>query len=286
LKTGVSIAGESSFKVAGQIGIGTWDTAAEFKDVRVERNGQVLYASDFAQGTEGWQADGRGRRGGGGRWSVQDGAYRQNQRGRGTAYTGPEDWSDYTLTLKARKLSGGEGFLIVFGRRGTDMFWWNLGGWGNTQHAIEHSVQGGQTPVGAPAPGRIETERWYDIKIELSGNRIRCYLDGKLTNEGSAEAARSFFASAGREDATGDLVIKAINLAAEPAVGTLKLEGVTPLASPATVTMLKSDALTDNNSLDEPTRVAPAVSQLEGAGKQFTHEFAPYSLTILRLKTQ
>ena len=75
--------------------------------MRVEKSGQVLYASDFTQGTNGWQSGGSGRRGGGGQWTVQDGAYRQGQRGRGTAYNGASDWSDDKLTLKARTVSGG-----------------------------------------------------------------------------------------------------------------------------------------------------------------------------------
>jgi hypothetical protein len=34
--------------IAGRIGIGTWDATAEFKDIRVERNGEELFAADFA----------------------------------------------------------------------------------------------------------------------------------------------------------------------------------------------------------------------------------------------
>ncbi len=128
--------------IAGQVGLGTWDATAEFKDVRVEKSGQLLYSSDFGTAAEGWKAE-RGR------WAVADGVYRQQRRGQGFTYIGDETWTDCTLTLKARKLSGGEGFLIVFGRKGTDRYWWNLGGWGNTQHALEFN----QNPVGRPAAG-------------------------------------------------------------------------------------------------------------------------------------
>ena len=70
--------------IAGQIGVGTWAASAEFKDIRVEKDGQVLYESDFAKTTEGWQPEG-GRRRGGNRisWSVEDGAYRQTRDGQG-----------------------------------------------------------------------------------------------------------------------------------------------------------------------------------------------------------
>ncbi len=67
----------------------------------------MLYASDFAKTTEGWQPEG-GRRRGGNRdsWSVEDGAYRQSRDGQALSYFGDENWSDYTLTLKARKFTG------------------------------------------------------------------------------------------------------------------------------------------------------------------------------------
>ena len=35
--------------IAGQIGVGTWAATAEFKDIRVEKDGEVLYESDFAK---------------------------------------------------------------------------------------------------------------------------------------------------------------------------------------------------------------------------------------------
>ena len=284
LDTEVSFSDGQNFKVAGQIGLGTWDASAEFKDVRVEKNGQVLYAPDFAQGATGWMKE--PREGGIGSWTVNDGAFRQSKVGRGAAFFGDKDWSDYTLTLKARKFSGSEGFLITVGRKGDDFYWWNLGGWGNTQHAIEHSSRGSQTPVGEGKPGTIENNRWYDIKVEVSGDSIRCFLDGKLINEGKAKPSPKLFAEGGRDDATGDIVLKAINVSDQPIVGDLKLNGVARIAPEAAVTELKSASRFDNNSLDQPMKVTPTQSRIDAVGSQFTHEFPPYSLSVIRLKTR
>ena len=125
----------------------------------------MLYASDFSENADGWKPE-AGRRGGRNAWVVEDGAYRQDRTGFGMSYFGEEDWSDYTLTLKARKLEGNEGFLIVFGRKGGDRFWWNLGGWNNGQHGIEFN----QTPVGRPVragsnrtAGMISRSSWRAI---------------------------------------------------------------------------------------------------------------------------
>jgi alpha-L-arabinofuranosidase len=275
VQTDVSFPEAKPLVVAGQIGVGTWADTAEFKDIRVEKAGQLLYASDFAQGTAGWQTDN-------GRWSVENGAYRQNRRGQGFSYFGDESWSDYTLTLKARKLSGAEGFMIVFGRKSSERYWWNLGGWGNTQHGLEVN----QSPIGRPVRGQIETNRWYDVKVELAGRRIRCYLDGQLVHDAEAPDQQKLFAVAGPETATGDVIIKAINSGAESIPATLNLRGIDRISPQAQVTVLTAAALTDNNSLEEPAKVVPVERNLRATGPNFQHTFPPYSLTILRLKTR
>ena len=118
--------------INGAVGVGTWNNSGEFKDIRVEKDGRVLYASDFTKDTAGWRAEG-------GTWSVVDGAYRQSSSREGSlSYIGDETWSNYTITLKARKVGArGEGFLIAFGKKGGDKYWWNVGGFGNTQHDVE-----------------------------------------------------------------------------------------------------------------------------------------------------
>ena len=87
----------------GRIGLGTNQTAAEFKDVRVTRDDRTLLSSDFANGMPGWSGE-RGN------WTVKDGAYQQaDPKATGMVLAGDASWSDYTLTLKARKLGGSAG---------------------------------------------------------------------------------------------------------------------------------------------------------------------------------
>ena len=259
--------------VSGQIGVGTWADTAEFKEVQVEKDGKVLYRSDFSDNAAGWEP-------GAGRWSVTNGAYRQGRTGQGFSYFGDESWGDYTLSLKARNTGGAEGFLIVFGRKNGERYWWNLGGWGNTQHAIEFN----QTPVGSPVPASIERNRWYDVKIELSGPRIRCFLDGKLIHDAIVPRAQKFFAVAGPDASNGDLIIKVINLGSDAVSAQLKLDGVRFVSNSAQMTVLTSANPADNNSLERPTKIQPRESSLTIRDGQFTHEFPAYSLTVLRLK--
>lgn len=275
LRTDISFPDAKPLEIAGQIGLGTWADKAEFKEVRVEQAGKVLYASDFSRDANGWQNAG-------GRWSVQDGAFRQNRQGQGFAFFGDEKWKNYTLTLKARNIGGAEGFLIVFGRKGGDRIWWNLGGWGNTQHAVEHN----QTIVGRAVPGTIERNRWYDIKVELSGARIRCYLDGNLVHDATLPREQTVFSVAGREDASGDVIIKAINLGNELVPAEWNISGANSLTGEGRLTVLTSASLSDNNSLEDPRKVQPIGKPLVVHGNEFTADLAPRSLTILRLHSK
>jgi hypothetical protein len=274
LRTSVEFAAAKPPAIAGAFGVGTWNTSAEFKDIRVEKQGQVLFASDFAKDDSGWKKEG-------GNWSVEAGAYRQKDTEVGLSCFGDASWQDYTLTLKARKLGGEEGFLIAFGRTDGEKSWWNVGGWGNREHAIEYKG----AALGRHVPGKIELNRWYDVKVELNDRRIRCYLDGQLIHDETAPTMNRFFALAGRDDASGDIVIKAINTSSEPVASTLNIAGVERLEAQGELTVLKSERLSDNNSMDNPSKIVPSVGKVRIDGKQFPHEFPAYSLSILRLKS-
>ena len=71
--------------------------------------------------------------------------------------------------------------------------------------------------IGPAVDGRIETGRWYDIKVENIGNRIRCYLDGKLVHDARRGELDSMYAVASRAKHNGDVILKVVNAAADAA---------------------------------------------------------------------
>ena len=201
-------------------------------------------------------------------------ATRENIR----AVAGDKGWTDYTFSLKARKLGGAEGFLILFRVQDENQkSWWNIGGWGNTRHAIEI---GGE--VGQSVPGRIETGRWYDIKIELAGSNIKCYLDGKLVHDVKTPAIRSLHASATRVKSTGELILKIVNTSEEELSTKISVKGLSRLASPARAIVLTSSKPTDENSLAQPSRIAPVACSLDVSGSTIRHAFPGNSVTVIR----
>jgi len=263
---------------AGEIGVGTWNTAAEFKDIRVTApNGKVLFTSDFSQNADGWKLLGDGAH-----WRVADGALRQTaERPFIRALAGDKSWTDYTLELKARKLSGREGFLILFHiMDDEDRVWWNLGGWDNTQDALEF----GSGPVDGK-PGFIETNHWYDIKITVQGNNVRCWLDGQLIHDVQKPPLniRQIYASATRDDRNGEVILKVVNADAQPVEAEIALDGVEKIYSPATAIVLTSASPRDENSIDDPLHVAPKTETFDVTGPDFHRIFPGNSFTVLRV---
>ena len=265
----------------GRIGVGTWNTTAEFKDVQVTApDGKVLYASDFSKGSEGWSLLGDGAK-----WEVADGVLRQTAEHEFLrALVGDRGWTDYTVTLKARKLSGSEGFLILF-RIGADddRVWWNIGGWNNTQDGIESDG------TLDSKPGHIETDRWYDLKLTVSGKHLKCWLDGELVHDLDYDAGgtmNTLYATAATDQASGDVIVKVVNASADAVETAVELSGAANLSGNGTATVLTSASPTDENSLAEPTKVSPKTEAVNLSGITLTRTFPGNSFTVLRLSTK
>ncbi|HUT01208.1 MAG TPA: family 16 glycoside hydrolase, partial [Phycisphaerae bacterium] len=117
-----------------------------------------------------------------GKWSLRGEVYAQTDgRADCRSFAPLADWTDYTYEVRARKTGGAEGFLILFRVKDREHFyWWNIGGWSNSRHALETRPR----REGFPSrPGRLKTGTWYDVKVDVRGPRIRCYLDGKLIHD-------------------------------------------------------------------------------------------------------
>lgn len=262
----------------GMIGVGAWNTAAEFKNIKVTTpDGKILFADDFTHGTNGWKFLG------GGDWEVANGVLRQTaEKEFVRALAGDRNWTDYTLTLQARKISGAEGFLILFRIGGDeDRLWWNLGGWKNTADAIEAGGLLGSKP------GFVETGRWYDLQVVVTGNHVQCYRDGQLEHDVDYDPAgdvASLYAVSARDRRTGDLIIKVVNVNPSPLETDLELAGATGLTGRGKAVVLTSQDSMDENSLDNPAKVSPRTAPVTFTGTSLRHSFPGNSFTVLRLK--
>lgn len=263
---------------SGSIGLSTWSTSAVFDNVKVTAgDGTVVFDDDFSSKKPEWED-------GGGRWSVSGGVLRQTDESmQGKLYVCKiQPGQDYTYEVEATKTGGAEGFLIAFNYGDADNYcWWNLGGWGNTQHAVEVCKDGAKTTV-APVNGSLETGRTYHIKVEVNGTRVKCYLDGTLMHDFSLSANRKIYVSSNIDDEEGVLYVKMVNTGAEAQTAILNLAHAT--VEGGSVTVLASADGKDENDKGNPDRVSPKERALDVSGNRLTYELPAYSLNILRLK--
>jgi alpha-L-arabinofuranosidase len=263
---------------AGCIGLGTWNNSAEFKDLKVVApDGKVLFQPDFSRNIDDWRKTGRGE------WTVQNGVLRQSAIAPFiTAFAGDTAWTDYTITLKARKLSGENGFQIYFhNRNNRERVRWDLGGYGNSVHLMEIVM------TSESVNANIEEGRWYDVKIEIRGSSVRGYLDGQLVQEAADTNAnlKSLCASAAREDKTGDLILKIVNTASGHVRTRILLKGAGTLSGRGKAIVLSSASPLDENTLEEPNRVSPKTETVKFSGNTLKHTFPGNSFTVIRIPT-
>jgi alpha-L-arabinofuranosidase len=260
---------------SGAIGVGTWLTQAEFKDIKVTRGDETLFTCDFTDGTKGWKLRG-------GDWAVEAGTLHQKALAENVrAFAGDKAWNNYTYSLKARKLGGAEGFLIPFLVEDENAkVWWNIGGWGNTRHAIE--MEG---ITGHDVRGSIETGRWYDIRIEVKDAAVKCFLDGKLIHDVKWQATKPLYATASQAKRANEVILKVVNTSRANLETDLRLEGA-KISPTAKAIVLASDKPEDENTLEQPFKVRPVTLTLKDAGAAFRHTFPANSVTVLRLKLQ
>jgi alpha-L-arabinofuranosidase len=130
----------------------------------------------------------------------------------------------------------------------------------------------------------IETGRWYDVTIEVGADQVDCYLDGKLLM--TYKEPQQFFSIAGKDDVTGDIIIKAVNASANPYQTGISLTGVTGLQSMGELISLRAASPEVENSFAAPTKYIPQTQTVEGITPFFEISFKPYSINVLRLHTK
>ena len=278
--------------IGHRVGFSTWGTKAEFRNFEVkDAAGNVLLRDDFAQKSNLWQGFGGetdGRRRTQSRWDFEDGVLKQqNQRAEGSVLLNTTVLpDDYDFHVQARRMEGNEGFLIVFGAEDDEnLIWWNLGGWGNAQHAIEHMADGGKNTLAATR-GTLEEGRWYDVDVQVRGASARCLLDGQLIHEFALPERQSLYANATLDEKSGEMIVKLVNPTRERQAASIKLNGAQATQGRAIV--LASASGSDENSMRAQLNVSPVEYPFNIHEPSSTVACAvqPFSLTILRLKVK
>jgi len=271
---------EQTAHFSGGIGLGTWDTQSEYKDIRVEKNGKVLYKADFGSRAADWSSV-RGD------WKEGDSSIRQTAAGAQLlALLKDSVFDTYTLTLKARKTDGYNAFIIPFAVKDSNNYLRaHIGSYVNS-HCVFEKVTGGYEVSDLTDQKRMKQpivkDRWYSIRLEVQPDKVDCYLDGDFLM-GYKEPDK-IFAISGRDEKTGDLLIKMVNAAGMPCNTTLQIAGSARIDKEALLTTLSADGENAENSFEHPAGTIPVSSLLHHAANEFELILPPYSVNVLRLK--
>lgn len=127
-------------------------------------------------------------------WRFEDGVLKQDTLATDCRYVlgadlqGDSPWTDYDVRVLAKKISGQEGFLVMFrvSQDGSSYYWLNLGGWNNQYVAIEKETpkSNGRHVIGDKTPiPPIEANQVYDIRILVVGQNIKVFVNQELIHE-------------------------------------------------------------------------------------------------------
>lgn len=267
-----------------QVGVGTWATQASFRNAQVIVDGDTLdveasraWASAFPKQN--------------GTWTNQEGTFTQTSSEEGTARLCPISVSGdrYSWRVEARKDNGNEGFLMLFDYTDRQNYcWFNVGGWNNTQSAIEQTINGGKEKLSGESKQKVQNGVWYTLQVDVDRDSVTCMVDGKVWCKGMLTGGdmHGIYSNSTVDEKTHTLYTKVINLGHDATEGTLHLCG--GHATKATITRLAAEQGTDENTMQEPLKVAPLQVEAQVEADQSTIRFQvpPFSISILSVSLQ
>jgi len=153
----------------------------------------------------------------------------------------------------------------------------------------------------APLFGHIDGWQWKPNLIWVDNLRVmptanyqvqKLYATNKGTNVVSmlyknnlpATGQDSLYASAVLDKNTNELIIKIVNASGKPQWSDTRIEGLPQLNAKAQYVLLQNNDLQAENTLDNPSVVAPLSQVIDIQGKTIQLELKPYSFSVIRVK--
>lgn len=265
------------------VALSSWGTSVSYDNLSITtQHGESIYKTDFSDADDylvNWNATG-------GRWNIDDGKLNQTST---TMYgqcnvcyntTG----EDCVIELDATKNGGAEGFLIAFSYNDPDNYvWWNLGGWGNTQHAVEQCVDGTKTTLSA-VKGSLTTGETYRLRIVKARGEVYCYIGDSLYHQVSLPDSRRIYTCAALNEAEDELIVKLINPYGTSQPTAIKASDFA-FGTRAKLQILHSASGNDENVMQNRTNVAPTSTTLTVGtdSRAFSYNVPAYSLVVMRI---
>ena len=148
----------------------------------------------------------------------------------------------------------------------------------------------------APLFGHVDAWQWTPNLIWFDNLRsygTPSYYVQKMfaTNRGSRvlpieNASPGLYASASVDERTGEVILKLVNSDSTNKDVRIVLAGATRVSQTGKSIVLASSDLKVENSLEEPSKVAPVEQQFTANSSEFVSKLAPTSFTVLRIQVR
>lgn len=128
----------------------------------------------------------------------------------------------------------------------------------------------------------------YQVQKLFSSNTSKSsYVLPSTLSKPNASALAGVYSAVSKDLSTGDIVVKLVNNSSAAQNTRIHLDGINAanLSLEGTATVLAANALTDENSLVNPTKVAPQTQAISAVSPLFDYSLPKYSVTVLRLHT-
>jgi alpha-L-arabinofuranosidase len=100
----------------------------------------------------------------------------------------------------------------------------------------------------------------------------------------AAQQIREIFFDATRDGQSGIVYLKIVNGAETAQRIKIQISGASNIQAEGEAVTLSANSLDETNSLEQPQHIVPRTQKVDGLSADFTREFPPYSITVLKLK--
>lgn len=266
----------------GHIGLGSYNTSVEYKNIKVIEDGKVIYESDFVNRPDEWEFI-RGN------WKIEDECIKQTStNGYNIAVLKTHKFNSkkVTVEVEAIKRGGEEGFVILFGHKDVEnTYQLTLGSYSNRWTIFEKYTEGVHSTLNEDRPTlNIINNREYKISLMIDNDQWACRVNNIPRLQYEHKNQQRQYAIAGLDKEKNELIIKVVNAEELPMTTTLNIKNSTGTESTGKSVTLSSSSRNDENTFNNPHLITTVEEEIAGVASTFKYTFKPLSTTILRLK--
>lgn len=253
----------------GRAGVELFDNSFELADVAID--GKRITEAQVLSGG----------------WEVSDGALMPEANRWNYVLAGDSAAYNYTFSLRLRRTKGSGGLQLRVrdnGRLGeqSDFIAFTLG---TGVAGLLRQAGGVKDSLAAPSVFPFENNRWYTVRMECATEKVRCYVDEMLVQEGDLRPLPSLAAVATRDTANRVVWLKVVNTTRHEEKTELNVEGMRVSKEAEVIELAGLPQM--RNSFTSPEVVVPVRKSVSfSLSGPMVYAFPPTSVTILRLEEE